>query len=169
MSIACRQCGFPVTDPWANDCPLCLTPLQAEDVSALRPRPRRRRLDWYVLLIVLSVFGLMLSVHQTFDYVFASHHLGPPGDTDSTGRIRAGMPMHEVAQALDAEPQPADCPQMAESFDPGMKGHGHLVWARGGRIVRVRFTHGVAESIEEGQSAPANLNLTEISISYTWW
>ncbi len=169
MPVGCRQCGFPVTDPWADDCPRCLMPLEAEDVPAVRPGPPRPRVGRLIVLIVLGVCVLVLGANKASDYVWASRHLGPPGEADSTGRLRAGMPMHEVARALDGEPQPQGLPQVTESFYPGMTGSGQLVWARDGRIVRVNFTRGVAESIEEGRIAPANLQRTEVSISLFGW
>src|SRR5207244_2250124 len=127
MPRFCTSCKYVTDDVWADGCPICLRPLAlAPQVPAApgragpvrgprRRRPLRRLLG--VLLVAAPVTFLVLV------FLVPTVFLGPEKDADSTGRIRAGMFVGEVARELKADPPP-------RAFT------GFVTWGEGARLVR---------------------------------
>jgi hypothetical protein len=74
----------------------------------------------------------------------------PTSDADSTGRIRVGMTMSDVAQEIEPEPPAAPgLPHLTETFPPGNTRNGDLVWRENGRWVRITFSNGRVTGVRE--------------------
>jgi hypothetical protein len=88
----------------------------------------------------------------------------PPAvrQVDSTGKIRVGMPMHEVAKVLDAEVgrEPAAPNSLAARLPEGTKKSGELTWARDGRVLSIEFEEGRVVAIDE-ETVPPGSRTTE--------
>ena len=92
-----------------------------------------------VAFLVVTALGWVASEWYT------SAPVGPPRQSDSTGRVRVGMHVSELAGLRGAVPGD---PVLA----PGSTASGTLVHDHGNRVLRVRFSSGRVTSVEEGTS-----------------
>src|SRR5438105_3802908 len=145
MARHCDSCGYRVEDRWANGCPICGGPLGGGGGGG-ECRPSRSGFDLGDLLggrnaIYAVIGGLVLL--SAGGYLLNRLNLGnrqppnPPAarQADSTGRIRVGMPMHEVGKVLDAEAgrDPTAEGSLTRKFPAGDTRRGYLHWQKNGR------------------------------------
>lgn len=158
MSVRCRSCNYLITDAWGNGCPLCGAPYPSGGGGGGGPgggggaggrNPLYLGLGVVFVLLVggslLNRFGSRPDPRPAFD--------SPVREADSTGRIRVGMPMGEVARVVDADAgrRAGAADGVLVRFPDIETKSGGLNWMRDGRLVTARFVQGrVAEVIEAG-------------------
>ncbi len=180
MPKRCIDCQHYAEDPAGGRCPACggplattLLPPPAAPVSLPpeefgMPTPRdtlaharydRRRsqpgiAEWLTGNVAgLALFLLVVVVLAGFaaDWVTAPE----TGDTDSTGRIRSGMPISEVARVIEADrPPDGDLPHLTRDFPPGTRPTGWLTWRENGRVVFIRFVNGTVTGVRDEPARP---------------
>jgi hypothetical protein len=151
MPRYCTSCKYVTDDVWADGCPICLRPL------ALSPRPptgggprpasrrRRRPLRIAVGVVLIAVPVVFLGLVFVTPEVF----LGAEQEADSTGRIRAGMPVAAAAQELQIDPPPRAW-------------SGTITRGERARLLRVRVEVGRVKSVEEGSVGVPVLDLLRV-------
>jgi hypothetical protein len=154
MPVRCSSCNYLVADPWAGGCPLCGSPLpegtprpgvRSDDEGGSR---RPLYLGLAAVFVLAAGFGLLNRNRNRAD----GH---PPGvavrEEDTTGRVRVGMPMAEVARVIDADAgRPGTAPDAVLARFPDIETKsGMLAWVRDGRALAIPFRQGrVARVLE---------------------
>ena len=147
MSVRCPSCNYLITDQWANGCPLCGAPYPAgggrggggeDDGSGGSRRPLY--LGLAVVFALAAGGGLMSRARNRPDPA----NRPPIREADSSGRVRAGMPMAEVAKVIDADAgRRRAAPDAVLARFPDIETKtGVLTWVRDGRALRIAFDRG---------------------------
>lgn len=157
MGKYCVRCGYTTPDGWADECPFCLVTMARTGRPAVGPRlpipsPVRsfRRPPMKLLIPLVLLVGAVIvgSATGAFMLVADDMALGPPGDSDLTGRIRTGMTVDRVGEILGMDRPALD---RTEDGQPDPNFTGRFVWEKNGRLVRVTFEHGHVSAVEEGR------------------
>lgn len=151
------SCGYVIEDRWANGCPLCGAAIGG---GSTRTAPGGggggpavgSRTPIYLglgLVAVLAVGGMVMNRVAARRQPPAE--LTRPTETDSTGRVRVGMPMADVARVLDAEAgrRPSAAGSVTSKFPDGLTKSGTLTWAKDSRVLVVVFDGGKAAFLHE--------------------
>jgi hypothetical protein len=77
------------------------------------------------------------------------------GEADSTGRIRVGMAMSDVAHVIEPDPPPfPGGPHLSQKFPPGSRTSGWLTWRENGRVVFIHYADGRVTGVREEPAGP---------------
>lgn len=172
MPRICENCRYYSPDDVAAACPECSAPLRATllpppaayTLAGERPpRPavvtagNHNRQPVFELSATspLGLVALGLIAFVLFGALWEWAKNDPTGESDSTGRIRVGMRMSDVARVIEPEARTAGIPHLTDDFPPGNTRSGDLEWREDGRWVRVTFAGGVVTGVRE---EPAGLS-----------
>jgi hypothetical protein len=159
MLRVCQFCRYTCAD-FAAVCPACGAPLPPDPAppgpqsdEALTPPASVSADAWRRLA---APAGLVLLILTIGGGVWAANTLlaAPARTQDSTGRIKAGMHIHEIGRILDNGPPPSPSyPRMRDWFPADEFGDGDIDYEADGQVLKIHFVGGYVTSVDESPSS----------------
>jgi hypothetical protein len=188
----CIDCQHYSADSAGDRCPACggplattlLPPLGTPTVPAAddpeppplgvvvaawrRPRQGGSWVEWLTasrIGLSLLILGGVLVGGRFMDWAATKE----TGDADSTGRIRVGMAMSDIARVIESDkPYFPDLPHLTHDFPPGCRSTGILTWREKGRVVFIHFVEGRVTGVRDEPAGPhmVGIAIRSIDIDY---
>jgi hypothetical protein len=114
------------------------------------PAAPKRPPGLVVAYVVAGVLVVLVLAGYAFDHLMTGRHLPTPATADSTGRLRAGMPLTAVPAVLAPRPVGSVDRYLHDEVPRDPDATGDLVWQKQGRLLRITFSNGRVTGIAEG-------------------